>query len=169
MSRLLVFLLAFVAIHARAEIPEEYKPIIVKPPFNFSERLVDLSVVVEKASSENKPLYIYLGAGDCPPCREYETFLSRNRPALKEAFNQVIVVDIRTWLKGPDLVFKVGEKRYSLAEFNALVGDSNKILTYPYYWYITPTLKQLKQLPRGSRNYMQVASQIEILSQPRTP
>jgi thiol-disulfide isomerase/thioredoxin len=166
MFRFLALVFALWTLHARAEIPDGYKPIIVKPPFSFSERLIDLSVAMEKANSEKKPLYIYLGAGDCPPCREYEFFLSKNLPALKESFDRVIVVDIRTWLKGPDLIFKVGEKRYSLAEFKTLVGDKNKLLTYPYFWYISPELKQLKQLPRGSRNYLQVADQLEILRLP---
>ena len=143
MFRLLVFALALWALHARAEIPEEYQPIIIKPPFSFSERLIDLSVAVEKANSDNKALYIYLGAEDCPPCRTYKNFLFENRSALKEAFDNVILVDIRTWLKGPTLIFKVGEKKYSFAEFNALVGDNNKSLSYPYFWFISPTLKQL--------------------------
>lgn len=165
MFQLLAFVLAILSTHAHADIPDEYKPIVVKPPFSFSERLLDISMAVERASAENKPLYIYLGASDCPPCRDYENFLSKNFPVLKEAFSQAIVVDIRTWLKGPDLVFKIGEKRYSFTEFKTLVGDTNKVLTYPYYWYISPTMKQLKQLPRGMRHYTQIASQIDILSQ----
>lgn len=109
-------------------------------------------------------MYVYLGAEDCLPCREYTKFLSANRPALEEAFSTVIVVDIRTWLKGPPLIFKVGEKRFSFAAFNALVGDSNTFLTYPYFWFISPaTLKQSKQLPRGAHNYSHVAKQLDIL------
>lgn len=166
MFRLLAFTLAVSAFHVRAEIPEEYHPIVVKPPFSFSERLIDLSAIVEKANFQNKPLYIYLGAEDCPPCRTYKNFLSGNHPALKEAFERVILVDVRTWLKGPELVFKVGEKRYSFNEFNALVGDNHKFLTYPYFWFISPSLKQLKQLPQRSLDYLKVDKQLEILHIP---
>lgn len=166
MFRLLAFILAFWVLQVRAEIPEEYQPIIIKPPFSFSERLVDLTAAVDKANLENKPLYIYLGAEDCPPCRTYKIFLSKNHLALKDAYERVILVDIRTWLKGPDLVFKVGEKSYSFTEFNSLVGDTNKTLTYPYFWLISPVLKQLKQLPQRSGIYLQVEKQLEILRFP---
>ncbi len=166
MFRLVVFVLTLWSLHARGEIPEEYQPIIVKPPFSFSERLIDLSAAVERANLENKPLYIYLGAEDCPPCRTYKQFLSEHHPVLKDAYQRVVLVDIRTWLKGPDLVFKVGEKRYSFTEFNSLVGDSNKFLVYPYFWLVSPALKQLKQLPQRSRIYLQVEKQLEILRFP---
>ena len=167
MFRLLAaFVFALWSFHANAEIPEEYRPIVVTPPFSLTERLVDLSNVIEKARSENKPLYIYLGAEDCPPCREYKKFLSRNHSELEEAFARVIVVDIHTWLKGPDLVFKIGEKRYSFNEFNVLVGDSTKFLTYPYFWFVSPALRQLKQLPQRSRDYLQVDKQLELLRIP---
>lgn len=167
MFRSLIVVLALWSLQVRAEIPDEYHPIIIKPPFSFSERLVDFTEALEKANYEKKPLYIYLGADDCPPCREYKRFLSENRSALKEEFSNVIIVDIRTWLKGPNLVFKVGEKKYSFAKFKTLVGDRNTFLTYPYFWLISPTtVKQLKQLPQGTSNYLHVDKQLEILRVP---
>jgi thiol-disulfide isomerase/thioredoxin len=149
-----------------AKIPAEYRPMVVEPPSNFSERVFDLTNAVDRANREGKALFIYLGAEDCPPCRQYFLFLEDNREQLKSSFDRVIVVDIRTWLKGPALVFKVGDKRFSFVGFNALVGDTNRTLTYPYYWLITPDLKQVKQLPRGSTNYMSVDRHRELLRLP---
>lgn len=166
MRNAILSLLVFCATNAVAKIPAEYQPVVVEAPFSFSERVFDLSSAVDVAARGGKPLYIYLGAEDCPPCREYNTFLQRNRVELKEPFERVVIVDIRTWLKGPALVFKVGEKRYSFSEFKALVGDTNNPLSYPYYWLLSPSLRQLKQLPVGSRHYMPVEKQLEVLRVP---
>jgi thiol-disulfide isomerase/thioredoxin len=151
---------------ASAAIPDEYNPVVVEVPFSFSERVIDLSPATAKAKKEDKALYIYLGASDCPPCKLYFHFLKSNRETLKPGFDKVVLVDIRTWLKGPTLIFKVDDKRYTFDEFKALVGDSNKLLTYPYYWYVTPSLRQLKQLPQGSAYYLSVEKQLEILRAP---
>src|SRR5262245_20738507 len=148
---------------AVAKIPGEYAPVIVEAPFSFSERAFDLTPAIARARQEARPLFIYLGAADCPPCHSYSIFLVKNREQLKESFERVIVVDIRTWLKGPALIFKVDDKRHSFAEFKALVGDRNKILTYPYFWLLTPDLKQIKQLPQGSANYLSVEKHVELL------
>ncbi|MEK7436484.1 MAG: thioredoxin family protein [Pseudomonadota bacterium] len=161
-----VLLLTLGASLAAADIPVEYNPLVVEAPFSFSERVFDLTSAVDRANRENKPLYIYLGADDCPPCKAYSAFLQKNRELLKASFDRVIFVDIRTWLKGPALVFKIGGNRYSLAKFKALVGDANRSLTYPYFWLLTPSLRQVKQLPLGTANYMPVDKQIEILRLP---
>jgi hypothetical protein len=146
-----------------AKIPGEYAPMIVEAPFSFSERAFDLTSAIARARHEAKPLFIYLGAADCPPCQSYSIFLVKNREQLRDSFDQVIVVDVRTWLKGPALIFKVDDKRHSFAEFKALVGDRNKTLTYPYFWLLTPDLKQVKQLPQGSANYLSVEKHAELL------
>lgn len=152
---------------ATAEIPAEYRPIVVEAPFSFFSRVFDLTSAVDKAKEENKPLYIYLGAGNCPPCRFYGHFLEKNSAALKDTFDRLVVVDIRTpQIRGPKLVFKVGENQYSFEDFKSLVGDKNNQLTYPYFWYVSPELKQIKQLPRGSDNYLTVEKQLEILALP---
>ena len=165
--RITLLVALFVACSAAsANIPDEYGAIIVKAPFSFSERAFDLTPAVARAKKEGKPLFIYLGATDCPPCRSYSIFLARHREQLKEPFEQVVVVDIQTWLKGPALVFKVDDKRLSFAEFKSLVGDKNKTLTYPYYWLVTPGLKQVRQLPQGSSNYLSVEKHVDLLRVP---
>lgn len=141
---------------ALAGIPDNYHPIPIEPPFSFSERLIDLTPALSKAKKEGKPLLIYMGAQDCPPCKEYERFLEQNHHTLASTYESLVVVDVRSWLKGPKLVFQVTDKRYTLEEFKAAVGDINKTYTWPYWWLINPDLRQLKQLPRGSKNYLEV-------------
>src|SRR6185369_13466670 len=36
----------------RAEIPDSYKPLVVEPPFSFTERVFDLTAAVARAQSE---------------------------------------------------------------------------------------------------------------------
>lgn len=141
---------------AIAGIPDNYNPIPIDPPFSFSERLIDLTPAIAKAKKDGKPILIYMGAQDCPPCKQYEQFLEKNHKALASTYESLVVVDVRSWLKGPKLVFQVADKRYSLDEFKAAVGDGNRSYTWPYWWLITPDLRQLKQLPRGSKYYLEV-------------
>jgi thiol-disulfide isomerase/thioredoxin len=62
----------------RAEIPEAYHPIVVKAPFSLSERVFDLTPGFAKAKAMNMPVLVYLGAADCPPCKEYTKFLKEH-------------------------------------------------------------------------------------------
>ena len=151
---------------ALAKIPTQYEPVVIEAGFSFTKREFNLTAAVDRSKREGKPLYVYLGAEDCPPCKVYHQFLLENRESLSQSFSNVIVVDIRTWLNGPPLYFKVAEKSYSFEEFKLLVGDKNKALTYPYYWLLDPGLIQVKQLPQGSLHYMPLEKQIKILSIP---
>src|SRR5688572_26858746 len=108
---------------AMAEIPDSYKPIVIKPPFSMSDRLIDLTPILEKAKSDHKPILLYMGAQDCPPCREYEQFLVRHQSELAAAYEPWMVVEVRTWLRGPKLIFQSGDQRYSVVEFKAALGD----------------------------------------------
>ncbi|MBC7609293.1 MAG: hypothetical protein H7228_06895 [Polaromonas sp.] len=148
---------------ARAEIPDEFQPLVVRPAFGFSERLVDLTPAFEMSKQVNKPILVYLGAADCPPCKDYTLFLMRNKDDMKAALGNVVLVDIRTWLKGPKLSFKIYDKAYTVAEFKARIGDSNKGLYYPSWWLITADGKQLRQLPQGSTNFTSVESHIRLI------
>jgi len=146
-----------------AEIPESYKPAVIKPPFSMSERLIDLTPVLEKAKSEGKPILLYMGAQDCPPCRQYEQFLSHHQSELAAVYAPWMVVDVRSWLKGPKLIFRAGDKRYTLDEFKAVIGDKNKVFTWPYWWAITPELRQIRQFPQGSKHFLDVENQKVLL------
>ena len=148
---------------ARADIPDFFQPLVVKPPFSFSDRIVDLTPAFEKAKRLNKPMLVYLGADDCPPCKAYSVFLERHKEEMRPSFAKVVVVDIRTWLKGPALTFQIYDKKYNVAEFKARVGDANKRLFYPTWWLLTPEGTQLRQLPQGSSNFTSVENHIRLL------
>ncbi len=148
---------------AYAHIPVEYQPLVVEAEFSFSERLFDLTHAVEKSKTTGKPLLIYVGASDCGPCRQFTAFLASNRPALKDSFDKLLVVDVRTWLKGPTMSFVVGRQRYSTQEFKALVGDGNRAFVFPYLWLVDPSLRQVRQLPVGTENYVAVTRLRDLL------
>lgn len=156
----------FVAGVAHAAVPDEYHPLIVMAPASETERLFDITAAVDLARAEGKPLYLYLGAEDCGPCKVYSKFLRDNEAELLAGFKKVVLVDIRTSIRGADVVFKVGSRRYTLAEFKAVVGDKNRSLTYPYFWMVSADLKMVKEMPWGSGNYMPVRRQLEVLQVP---
>jgi thiol-disulfide isomerase/thioredoxin len=160
-----VFVLLIVCVEAaEARFPDSYKAIAIEPPFSFTERLIDLTPAIARAKTEEKPLFVHLGAKDCPPCRAYGEFLEQHRSDLEPIFRKVLIVDIRTWLKGPALIFKIEDRRYTLDEFKKLVGDKTDRFSYPYYWLLSPELKQIKQLPRGSNHYLSVESHKKLLA-----
>ena len=159
-----IFLLLFVAVHpAHAGIPDFYQPLVITPPSNSAERLIDLTPAFEKAKQLNKPILIYLGAEDCPPCKQYTAFLEKHKEEMKSVLAKCVLVDIRTWLEGPKLVFEVYDKRYTDAEFKTFVGDVRHELRYPTFWYLTQDGKQARQLPQSSLYFRSVASHMEML------
>jgi thioredoxin-related protein len=139
-----------------AKIPDIYQPIVVTARMSFSERRFDLTEAVKHSQATGKPMLIYVGAEDCPPCKLFSTFLIENVAALKDPIANVVVVDIRTWLRGPKIVFAIGSREYSTAEFMALTGDSRQEFSFPYFWFVDSELRQVRQLPIGSSNYMSV-------------
>ena len=163
LAAVLVFLACHVPNVAFATIPGEFNPMVVEAPFSFFVREFDLTAAFEKARSENKPMFIYLDAWDCPPCNVYAAFLRKNIDALKPYFDRVLTVDIRTSLRGSTMSFKIRDKSYSFEEFKRLVGDSNQGLVFPYFWLISPSGRQVRQLPRGVSNYTEVDRHIQIL------
>jgi thioredoxin-related protein len=158
--------LAVLAAHAQARIPEVYGPVVVTAPFSFSEREFDLTDAVDKARASGKPLFIYLGAEDCAPCKQFSAFLKDNHAELAQMFRAVVLVDIRTWLKGPKISFAVGQTRFSSDEFKIQVGDQSRSLSYPSFWFLDANLKPIRILPPGSANYMSVTRLRELIRMP---
>ncbi|MFL5578958.1 MAG: thioredoxin family protein [Gemmatimonadaceae bacterium] len=141
---------------AAAGIPDPFRPMVVDAPFAMSERRFDLNPAIAKARAEKKLLFVYLGASDCPYCVAYERFLRAHTQALLPVYERYVVVDIRTWLKGPKPTFLVGDRTYTFGDFNTAVGDRGpKSPRYPYFWILTPELKA-KALPRGDGFYSDV-------------
>jgi|SRR6185369_1235854 len=161
--KIFFFALLFLAQAAQAEIPEAFHPIVVKPPFSFTERVFDLTPAFAKAKAKNMPLLIYLGAADCPPCKDYTRFLETHEKELVPVFAKFVVVDIRTWLRGGKLVFQIGEHKYSDIEFKNLIGDVKHDRFYPDWWLLTPEARQVRQLPSGSSNFLDVKNHIRLL------
>lgn len=161
---LLLFLLT-PAPSALAEIPEPFHPVVVESPSSLGERRFDLTQAVARARAEKKLLFVYLGARDCPYCVQYERFLRRNQEILLPVYARHVVVDIRTWLRGPEPYFQVGDRKYTFSEFNAVVGGDRgrKSPSYPYFWLLTPDLKA-KQLPRGTELFRTVEEHRRALS-----
>lgn len=166
MRNAMLFAVAVLPSIAYSEIPSDYSPLVVEAPFSLSERVFDLTQAIAQAKSHNKPMFIYVGAADCGPCREYKSFLAKNRADLQAAFSRVMVVDVRTWLKGPPIKFRVGRNLYSFADFKILTGDKNVPLVYPYHWLLSADLQQIKQLPLGSADYMSVETHTALLQFP---
>jgi hypothetical protein len=158
----LLTLLVFIQ-SAHAEIPDVFEPLVIKPPFSFSERVIDLTPAFEKSKRLRKPMLVYLGAADCPPCKDYTLFLGKHKEEMKAAFADVVLVDIRTWLRGVKPTFQIYDKTYTVAQFKAWIGDSNKGLFYPSWWLLTEDGKQVRQLPQGSSNFTSVESHIRLL------
>lgn len=89
-------LLLLCAAGAHADLPDSFQPLVPQPPFSFTQRVFDLSPAFAQARAQDKPVFIYLGASDCPPCVDYTKFLAKQRDALKPAFDGVVLVDLRT-------------------------------------------------------------------------
>lgn len=157
----------FVAQAAFAEIPEMFHPIVVKPPFSFSERLIDLTPAFEKARLTQKPMLIYLGAADCPPCKNYTMFLEHHKDELKGPLAEVVLVDIRTWLRGAELTVQIYDKKYSIDEFVTRSGDARRWESYPWWWFLKPDGKQVRQLPKGSQHFTEIESHIRLIKVPK--
>ncbi len=164
--RLLFAAACLTHITAHADIPAAYQPLVPQPPFSFTQRLFDLTPAFEQARAQNKPVFVYLGASDCPPCVDYTKFLARQRDALKPAFDGVVLVDLRTWLRGPSVKLALDGKEYTVAQFKTMVGDQNPGFSYPWFWLLSPSGKQLKQLPYGLDPYMTVAGHTLLLQRP---
>ena len=139
-----------------AGIPSEYNAIQVKSPFSFNERVFDMTEAIDKAKSENKNLFIYLGAEDCPPCKEYESFLRKNQVQLKDDFSRLVVVDIKTWLRGPKIYIKINNDKIFINDFKERIGDKTKSLRFPSYWIVDSELKMIRQLPQGNTEFLDV-------------
>jgi hypothetical protein len=162
---LLAICLAF-APFARADIPDEYQPVVVRSPYSFTQRLFDLTPAFQQARKNNKPLLVYLGASDCPPCVDYSHFLESHKQEMKPIFEGLVLVDIRTWLRGARPVFRIFERDYSADEFKALIGDTRKGLYYPSWWLLTPEGRELRSLPQDETLYTSVDSHRKLLQSP---
>ena len=167
MRRLAIALcLAASAACAFAGIPQAYQPVVIEPLGLPDRAEFDLSEVAARAQRENKRLYVYLGANDCPYCRRYEAFLSKNAGELVPHFSPYIVVDLRSALstQARSLFIRVGRSSLAYADFQRSIGDERaRMLVYPSVWLFDAKLKPLMQMPAGTGTFQTVPEQLEIL------
>ena len=150
-----------------AGFPPDYAPMVVEPDVKEGKTEFDLSPAQSRARRENKRLYVYLGANDCPFCRLYETFLRQNAGELVAEFaRDYLVVDLRSSLsvKAAGLYFKVGGRSLDYKSFMDQLGDERvRMLVYPSVWLFDADLKPLMQMPAGTGTFQTVPEQLEIL------
>ena len=152
---------------AVAGIPADYAPLVVLPTGMPQRYEFDLSAALARARTDNKRLYVYLGAIDCPFCRKYEDFLARNAAVLAPEFaKDYLVVDLRSSLSvtGRLLYIRIGERSLPYVDFQRSIGDARvRVLTYPNVWLLDQQARPLMQMPAGSGTFETVAEQLEIL------
>jgi thiol-disulfide isomerase/thioredoxin len=150
-----------------AALPAAYGAVVVEPVLAADGRAeFDLSAALARARREDKWLYVYLGASDCPYCRKYEAFLAGNAAELLPHFSKYLIVDLRSALSigSKALYLKVGKSSLPYAEFQASLGDERaRLLVYPSVWLLDGALKPLMQMPAGTGTFQTVPEQLEIL------
>ena len=152
---------------AVAGIPAAYAPIVVMPVGTPQRYEFDLTAALARAQRERKRLYVYLGADNCPFCREYEAFLDRNAAELTPHFaKDYLVVDLRSTLSAlaSRLYIRIGDVSLPYADFQRSIGDERaRALVYPSVWLLNGAARPLMQMPAGAGTFETVPEQLEIL------
>lgn len=151
---------------AAAALPAAYAAQVIEPTGLPARAEFDLTAALARAKRENKRLYVYLGASDCPYCRKYEVFLARNAEELRPHFAGWLIVDLRSSLRvqADRLRIRVGTKSLPYAEFQRSIGDERaRQLVYPSVWLFDTALRPLMQMPAGTGTFETVPEQLEIL------
>ncbi len=152
---------------AHAGLPTAYAPMVVEPSGGPDRAEFDLDPALQRARAENKPLYLYLGARDCPYCRRYEAFLAKNAQALVPHFQaRYLVVDLRSalLLQAPKLFFRVNGRSLDYTALMRELGDERvRQLVYPSVWLLDGKPRPLMQMPAGTGTFETVEEQLEIL------
>jgi hypothetical protein len=142
------------------------KPMVVQPSGPPARQEFDLTPAANRARAENKWLYVYLGADDCPYCRRYEAFIDQHVDELLPHFAKYLVVDLRSSLSttADKLYIRIGASSLPYAEYQRSIGDERaRLLVYPSVWLLGTDLKPLMQMPAGNGTFQTVPEQIEIL------
>jgi hypothetical protein len=148
-------------------IPPAYGPMVVQPRVGADRSEFDLDPALARARRENRRLYVYLGASDCPYCRRYEVFLGKNAAELVPHFKPWIVVDLRSSLSTTQaqLFFRARGKSMAYADFQRSIGDERaRMLVYPSVWLFDPLMVPLMPMPAGTGTFETVEEQLEILN-----
>ncbi len=156
--KVLALALALVAASAFADIPSSYTPIVLHAdPDTDTERVFDLTPAFEAARRHKRAVLIYVGAADCPPCQLYTRFLSEHEHEMKPVLDKVVLVDVRTTIRGPRPTFQFDGHKYSTLEFKAFMGNTDPGLAYPTWWLVNADGRQIRPLPRGVEHFLDVS------------
>ena len=154
----------------RAGLPPPYGADASSQPAGAPERYeFDLDAARCSARGrENKRLYVYLGASDCPFCRKYEAFLDKNADALVPHFaKDWLVVDLRSSLKvqADRLHFRIGAAVLDLRRVHAASSATSACASSSTRasGCSTARRKPLMQMPAGTGTFETVPEQLEIL------
>jgi thiol-disulfide isomerase/thioredoxin len=165
--RLLMGLNLLAGFSAMAAFPAAYKPMVVTPTGGPERFEFDLTAALAQAQRQNKRLYVYLGATDCPYCRKYEAFLNKNAGELVPHFaKDYLVVDLHSQLaaNAAKLFVRIGSSSLPYADFQKSIGDERaRQLVYPSVWLLDGKAKPLMQMPAGTGTFETVSEQLEIL------
>lgn len=159
-------LMLWCGVAASNGLPPAYQAIVVEPTGLPSRAEFDLRPAIEQARLEQRALYVYLGADDCPYCRRYEAFLAQNADELVPHFAGYRVVDLRSSLKveAKALFIRTALGTLTYADFQRAIGDERaRLLVYPSVWLLDTDLKPLMQMPAGTGTFQTVPEQLEIL------
>jgi hypothetical protein len=163
---LLGYLLALSS--AAAGIPPVYAPMVVLPTGMPAHYEFDLSAALARARAENKRLYVYLGADNCPFCHQYEAFLARYAAELAPQFaRDYLVVDLRSTLSASTrrVYLRIGDVSLPYTDFQRQIGDQRtRQLVYPSIWLLDGQARPLMQMPAGTGTFETVAEQLDILA-----
>jgi thiol-disulfide isomerase/thioredoxin len=164
---LLLLAWLFITSAAVAGVPAAYAPVVVMPAGTPQRYEFDLTAALQRAQRENKRLYVYLGADNCPFCRKYEAFLDQNAAELAPHFaKDYLVVDLRSTLSAvaSRLYIRIGKVSLPYADFQRSIGDERaRALVYPSVWLLNGAAKPLMQMPAGAGTFETVPEQLEIL------
>jgi thiol-disulfide isomerase/thioredoxin len=152
-----------------AVMPAAYKAQVIEAQGLPERYEFDLTTALNQARKENRRLYVYLGARDCPFCRKYEAFLDKNAGELAPLFveKKYIVVELRSALsvQANRLFIRIGKNSRAYADFQRDIGDERaRQLVYPSVWLLDANAKPLMQMPAGTGTFETVEEQIEILN-----
>lgn len=157
MKIILALALALVTAGALAEIPGSYAPIVLRAnPDSATERVYDLAPAFQRARQQKRAVLIYVGAADCAPCQVYTRFLTEREREMRPVLDRVVLVDVRTTIRGPRPTFLFDGRKFSTLEFKGFMGNSDTGLAYPTLWLVNAEGRQIRPLPRGVEHLLDV-------------
>jgi hypothetical protein len=140
---------------ASARLPAAFDAVVVTPSDAGGDRRFDLRPAIAAAARSGKPMLLYFGAHDCPPCRVLERSLTEHSARLAPKMAaRYQMVDIQGYLRGPRKLFVLPDGDYTLEQFRERVGDGKARFVWPSWFMLNGSLKMIRWLPPGNSDYL---------------